>query len=304
MKVQRLFFLLLSIFFVLSAVAQTQIKLELTSNSNFNGVQLYSYYPITKGNPPVVVEKLNNGVSTLEIDKNLPKGIYSLYISDKGNLNNAPWIDIYIDPAIDTSMVITWDVKSGEQSVKGTKDNEGYHTLKTKHEKLSHSRQQLENFQKSFDYPVPSLQKELTATNQLLNEELENNLKSNNSEQQPWGSYFKIIQKYTENPPPFETYWDEFPIADYGIYHSPAINNILNGYYQKLQEKYPGEIQIQNTKLIEVLNDKIAKSKEGYRFFRDWLYSWFDFNNAKGTNPQKTDRLAHRQKRLFVKFFK
>ncbi len=281
-KMKKLYTILSFLLLSLSLYSQKQIDLTLIGSDVEKNISLYSYYPLSKGNPPVSVEKTdNNGKAILSITESLPKGIYSLYASENGNMNNAQWLEIYIDTSNKQVLNVTWDLNAGKQSFENSGDNKEFSIYRDQYAKLQRNLHQAEDFQRSFEYSSPALRKTLSEIKGQLERSTDSLLDTTNiKDKNIWQRYIPLVHRYSTDLPSLEKFWDDFPKDDDGIFHSPAIQTAQYQYHSLLSGKYENQEQIDSIAISTIFR-KFSSTRSGFAYFRDWLHAWFDNNGTQ-----------------------
>jgi hypothetical protein len=259
--------------------SQQKIQLSVVApGAHYDTASLYSYYPASRGNPALSVGKIENGMVSLSIDQSIPKGIYSIYASEGGNMNNSPWFDVYLDPVAEQTMIISWDIASGKPDFRNSEENTRYTVYRNTYFRIQNDMQQLDNFRRSFSRSSTGLNHALEESGKLLRRSMDSLLTANDKKEKPlWQKYFAVMHHYAEDPVDLTTFWDDFPIED-GVFHSPAIQAAQYRYHALLRETYKDQAAIDSI-AITTLYSKFSRSAAGFSYVRDWLHAWFD-NNA------------------------
>ncbi|WP_394666614.1 peroxiredoxin family protein [uncultured Chryseobacterium sp.] len=227
------------------------------------------------------VAKVDNGKMTLAIDLSIPKGIYSVYLSENGKIDNAPWFDVYLDPALEQTLIVNWDANSGIPDFKNSDENRKYTAYRNSYAKLKSNVEKLDNFQRSFDYASATFKKDLAEIREQLQKSTDSLLHIDHKKEVAlWQNYFPVMHLYSETPPALEQFWDLFPIDDESIFHSPAIQVAQYQYHALLRKKYQDRQEIDSI-VIATLYEKVSRTRAGFSYFRDWLHAWLDNNETQ-----------------------
>lgn len=110
--------------FLATTKSYTQIELHLPGNT-IGSIIMYSYAP---SKYPAAMAELIDGHATINISR-LKAGMYSLYFTENQNIQNAPFIDLWITPE-EASFEIYWAPEWPYLVFDGSPINTKYHQLK------------------------------------------------------------------------------------------------------------------------------------------------------------------------------